>query len=932
MGSYNGVLTERLESFFDELSKTGLLESMVDNALLSRTSSDLRITFMNLHALFFDESSAAPDLYEKMSKSFIVTLKEITKDPVISAMIAVSHREIGHRLDKIDEAIRAFAPNGDLEQVNTFNQLNSTMIKMARGLQLSYRNIRVETNRGPKEVEINRIYIAPKLMVRSGGHNELNPAIIRSTFGNSSRGNRPRQSGRRYQLKVVDYPELITSFKRIVVLGDPGGGKSTLCQKFCYDMAKDSALAYQFKGGPPIANDKQRFPIRVVLRKFEQARTVDPQLDLLTYISRDIVHYAGAEPDEIRKALAYILSVGRVVLAFDGLDEILATSNRQDVIDLVAAFGDKFPLCPMLVTSRLVGYDDARLPNDFEEFIIRPFDDAEVKEYVTKFMAVVGRQGRKESQDLAQRFMRQTQNTAQDLRSNPLLLGLMSWLFYSSGDVPSNRPEIYKECSILMFEKWDQRRGIIADNLSEFDRGQMFISVASKIYGNATLSGGVTRAWLESTLKEKFVELYDDKASAFKSAKSFCEFITGRAWVMSEMGNDTYAFTHQTFLEYFFSRHLNDSFDSVPSILRHLKPRISRFEWNEVSHLTLQLKTEKSPRKQGEALDIISQFVQQAKAPKTQEAWIAFAGRALEYLSPSEPKVKQFVTEIIEMAFRIAEADRQFGLIFVGLASNSIRERGAFLNRHIADIIEQKVFSKNPKTAFLAAMVLGGNVSSTSNRSYSYNRINLNHQMRWSSIAKLKNPIIEGISKSRWMAGLSWSWYGQISKPTLLQYGFSILYDFPYLDSFENTNGLCAIAFGATDEFGDDERPEFSPRAMKNTLAMVGESIADGSMPLTSPVTRKNGFAYVSGMAWESVYRAVGNDPYALLGAIFARRVTMPPTAPRLDGGRPRRHDVASLLNAREAELLSQKGVPSDVMDAARKIEMFRPSFVSSPI
>ena len=46
----------------------------------------------------------------------------------------------------------------------------------------------------------------------------------------------------------------------------------------------------------------------------------------------------------------------------------------------------------------------------------------------------------------------QTSTNAQDLRQNPLLLGLMAWLFYMKGDLLMNRPEIYREFAILIFQ------------------------------------------------------------------------------------------------------------------------------------------------------------------------------------------------------------------------------------------------------------------------------------------------------------------------------------------------------------------------------------------------------------------------------------------------------------------------------------------------
>jgi predicted NACHT family NTPase len=225
----------------------------------------------------------------------------------------------------------------------------------------------------------------------------------------------------------------------VVVLGDPGGGKSTLCQHLCHDLARQAVASLQTES-THLTAQLQKFPLRVILRAYEKARTLEPQLSIYDFIRRDLKNHVTAEDHEIDDALKYLLSSGSAVLAFDGLDEILATAQRREFVDLVNSFCNQFPLCPVMVTSRLVGYDDAPLPAHFDELILEKFDDNEVLSYVKKFMKVVGGHDEKEADNRANNFYKQTTSNAADLRRNPLMLGLMAWLFNMRGDVPSNRP------------------------------------------------------------------------------------------------------------------------------------------------------------------------------------------------------------------------------------------------------------------------------------------------------------------------------------------------------------------------------------------------------------------------------------------------------------------------------------------------------------
>ena len=213
----------------------------------------------------------------------------------------------------------------------------------------------------------------------------------------------------------------------------------------------------------------QKLPIRVVLRSFEKARNVEPQLDLLSFIIRDFLNWPGFDERTLRIAVSHYLLLGQAAVCFDGLDEILTISRRRDYVELISLFSDAYPMCPVLVTSRRVGYQDAPLSEAFGEYQLSQFSDQEVEGYVAEFLNVCGNEKKIKAVERAVIFMEQTSRHASDLRNNPLMLGLMSWLFMNNETVPKNRPEIYAECALLMFEKWDKNRDIQANIPPDFN-------------------------------------------------------------------------------------------------------------------------------------------------------------------------------------------------------------------------------------------------------------------------------------------------------------------------------------------------------------------------------------------------------------------------------------------------------------------------------
>jgi hypothetical protein len=319
---------------------------------------------------------------------------------------------------------------------------------------------------------------------------------------------------------------------------------------------------------------------------------------------------------------------------------------------LIEQFTNKYAACPTIITSRFVGYWDAPLSDDFSVYHLAAFNDDEVAAFAYKFIKVIELLKRPEAHSKARRFLDQTTHVGKDLRENPLMLGLMVYLFVYRGDVPSNRPEIYKECATLMFEKWDQRRDIIFKIPTDFDLLDLFSFLASKIFGSPETEDGVSREWLISELRLFFENWYLEKAKALQAARSLVEFITGRAWVMYDVGPNVFKFTHRTFLEYFFARHLISTSDSINTLIRfHLFPKVSNSQWEVIGHLALQTAVFRDAGKMLQAADaVVSILKDEFRDSKARLTFLIFVSKSLEYLLLPERRYYEIIKLIVESA------------------------------------------------------------------------------------------------------------------------------------------------------------------------------------------------------------------------------------------------------------------------------------------
>ena len=365
---------------------------------------------------------------------------------------------------------------------------------------------------------------------------------------------------------------------RAIVLGNPGAGKSTLITKLMHDFALDR-IRYT-RSAPTI-------PFRVVLRDYA-IRKQDNGWSLLQYISSTARTEYMVDPPE--NAIEYFLMTGRASVLLDGLDELVMTYQRQEVARDVQTFANRYASTPMLVTSRVVGYEEAPLTDSvFERYQLMDFNDDQVEEYARKWFSLPSELSVDDRQQLATAFIGESISVS-DLRANPLMLAILCNLFKGERHIPRNRVEVYRRCSVMLFERWDKDRGITISLPFASHIRYAIAYLAEWIYGNQQVQAGVPeRELVAKTTEYLNGRVFDKAEDAEAAAEEFVAFCKGRAWVFTEIGGDLYQFSHRTFLEFFaalgLTRRIRDS-DQFWSIFL---PKLSRSEWDMVGQLALAL-------------------------------------------------------------------------------------------------------------------------------------------------------------------------------------------------------------------------------------------------------------------------------------------------------------------------------------------------------
>ncbi|WP_082166653.1 NACHT domain-containing NTPase [Nocardiopsis sp. RV163] len=380
--------------------------------------------------------------------------------------------------------------------------------------------------------------------------------------------------------QIIPLQEVLDGNRNVVIVGDPGAGKSTLSNKLAHDIVKGKIKGFE-----------GQFPILLIVRNHTDG--LRKGYDKITdYLEATCRNPYGIDPPE--GAMDYLLSSGAATVIIDGVDELGEARHREIFRDSVESFRSLYPLARIIVTSRIVGYSEAALDEEYFPVVrIRSFDVPQVESYVKKWFKITTDGGAQEARDKTVSFMAESEDAAEELRENPLLLSLLCALYTSTGFIPGKKAEIYEKCAELLFETWDRSRGISVP----FRWHSYIRSAVQKLAWRVLTDERGRQAFPKSEMRD-FLALdvlsgkYESEDDAAQAAEEFLDFCAGRAWVLTDLGVDTiepqYGFVHRTFLEYFASLQLVKNNPTPESVWEQILPYVDDGSRQVVNQLAVQ--------------------------------------------------------------------------------------------------------------------------------------------------------------------------------------------------------------------------------------------------------------------------------------------------------------------------------------------------------
>jgi len=407
------------------------------------------------------------------------------------------------------------------------------------------------------------------------------------------------------ELKPVSLSALrvVMEARRMVLLGDPGSGKSTFAQHLCLCLAgarrnPNSQWSNHLRAGDVEAWEVDVHPLPLFIRLRLFAHDMDSLPDDPDKLGRaeHLVAYAQKEfarlgRNGLEAHLLDALENRQTLVVLDGLDEVTNSNpartdaeRRRQVAQAIQDFARRYPYSRLIVTCREKQYprDAKGRPTAewkltaFSHTVIADFDPAQVKEFVVHWFAEQDARRRLpdagDKRDSLLAALASRPELAQ-LAPKPILLTQMA-LVHTHKKLPDSRVEVYRECADLLLWEWERLRARQAGRQGQAapDFLQTLIPGLRQDEVEDALDRAVFQAHAAGdpeipaerilrALRDLFRDVYalaPDQAMG-RAEKFILDWLNSRSGLLVPAAEDTFTVPHPSFREFMAARFLREN-------------------------------------------------------------------------------------------------------------------------------------------------------------------------------------------------------------------------------------------------------------------------------------------------------------------------------------------------------------------------------------